>query len=91
MPLLNFMLRVVLLLVLIWLLHRIWVYLTGSIKDGEALPPRPEEGTVPMVLDPQCGLRIPEYDALTATVHGKIIHFCSRECRDAYLSRQPPG
>lgn len=85
----RFLIRVVLLLFLICLLHRFWVYLTGAVKSEGGLPPRDDQGT-PMVLDPECHTHIPLTDALSATINNKTVHFCSRECRDAYLARNQP-
>ena len=53
-------------------------------------PPRPprnrsREGEV-MVQDPQCGTYLPEGDAISATVNGKSLHFCSQNCLKSYRS-----
>jgi len=82
----RFLLRVLLLLLLVWLLHRFWSFLTGSVKSGGGLPHREPHGEE-MVLDLECQTHIPRTDALTAVVDGKKLYFCSRECRDAYLAR----
>lgn len=39
----------------------------------------------PMVEDPQCGTFIPTDTAISSTVAGKKIYFCSKECCDTYL------
>lgn len=35
--------------------------------------------------DPQCGTFVSPQVAVTAECDGKVIHFCSAACRDAYL------
>ena len=40
-----------------------------------------------MVKDPQCGTYISERDAISAERDGRRYHFCSDECRDAFLSK----
>jgi len=34
--------------------------------------------------DPVCGTYVSAGASLTRTVNGRVIHFCSRECRDKY-------
>jgi YHS domain-containing protein len=34
--------------------------------------------------DPVCGTYVSEATSLTRTVNGKIVHFCSEECRKKY-------
>lgn len=34
--------------------------------------------------DPVCGMFIPESQAVTRTVRGETMYFCSKECRDRY-------
>ncbi|PLX84323.1 MAG: hypothetical protein C0617_08440 [Desulfuromonas sp.] len=41
-----------------------------------------------MVQDPHCGTYVPRGDSLTKTVRGKVFHFCSEECRDAFSGRR---
>lgn len=84
-----FLLRLLLILLLIALLQKIWRSLTTSVRQDGGLPPEAPKkpGGEQMVLDPQCGTYIPEGDAIIATCAGIPRHFCSRECRDAYLAR----
>ena len=37
-----------------------------------------------MVQDPVCGVYIPERGALSVHRDGRVIHFCSEACREAY-------
>jgi YHS domain-containing protein len=47
-------------------------------------PKRQERHDELMVQDPQCGRFVTEREALTASVRGRLLHFCSRDCRDLY-------
>ncbi len=37
-----------------------------------------------MVEDPHCGTFLPISDAVTASIHGELKHFCSKKCLKAY-------
>lgn len=40
-----------------------------------------------MVVDPVCGMRIEDDDAVAAVEHeGRTYHFCSEACRDAFVA-----
>jgi len=39
-----------------------------------------------LVRDPVCGMHIAEVLALPLRQDGEILHFCSAECRDKYIS-----
>ena len=39
-----------------------------------------------LVRDPVCGMHVAEGLALPLKQDGEIVHFCSTECRDKYLS-----
>lgn len=41
-----------------------------------------------MVEDPQCGTFIPISDAVSATIHGREHHFCSKKCLKEFKKRQ---
>ena len=43
----------------------------------------PPEG-VPLVQDPQCGRFIPQNEAIQVSWRGRVVYFCSQECRAAY-------
>ena len=36
--------------------------------------------------DPVCGTYVSTAASVTRTVHGQVMHFCSKECRDKYLA-----
>ncbi len=49
------------------------------------------ESPRPLVVDPVCGLYIDKTEALSARdPAGGSVYFCSRECRDRYLSSPAP-
>ena len=39
-----------------------------------------------LVHDPVCGMHLAETLAIPLREDGEVVHFCSMECRDAYLS-----
>jgi len=45
-------------------------------------PPVPAGGELKK--DPVCGTYVSTATSLTRTVHGQVVHFCSKECRDRY-------
>ena len=66
--------RYLLLLVLLYILYRLWRWLKG-----------PEEGE--LVKDPNCGVYIPKGKALRVDIGGRTLYFCSRRCLEAYRHR----
>jgi YHS domain-containing protein len=58
-----------------------------------AVPPRaarPDPPPVPaggeLKKDPVCGTYVSTAASVTRTVHGQVVHFCSKECRDRYVA-----
>jgi len=51
-------------------------------------PPRPAAAASGGALrrDPVCGMFIPESSAVTKTVKGETLYFCSPECRDRHIA-----
>lgn len=45
-------------------------------------PPVPAGGELKK--DPVCGTYVSTAVSITKTVHGEVLHFCSKECRDQY-------
>lgn len=82
-----FLIRLLLLLILFLLIRRIWCSLAGCVRNEGGLPPRDEVSPQALVRDPECGLHLPLADALTIHTDKGARHFCSRECRDAYLNK----
>lgn len=56
---------------------------TGPART--AAPPRPSPaGSTLLHQDPVCGTYVAADTSLKRIVNGKVIHFCSAECRDRY-------
>jgi len=45
----------------------------------------PEDQAEDLVQDPQCGVFFPRSEGLASAVGGRVIYFCSKDCRDKYL------
>jgi YHS domain-containing protein len=45
---------------------------------------RPAQGATMLQQDPVCGTYVAIDSSLKRIVHGKVVHFCSNECRDKY-------
>jgi len=52
-------------------------------KAGPA-PPRDISASAELKKDPVCGTYVSEATSLTRVVNGKVVHFCSEECRNKY-------
>jgi YHS domain-containing protein len=50
--------------------------------------PRPDsvQSAGELKKDPVCGTYVSVAASFTRTVHGEVLHFCSRECRDRYAA-----
>ena len=64
--------------------------LFGSFRASSS-PPPPQSPREPTVIsggelkkDPVCGTYVSAALAVTRTVNGELMHFCSKECRDKY-------
>ena len=72
---------------LIWILIGFVVYslLSGLRRPTNRKPPknRTREGET-MVEDPNCGTFLPISDAVSATINGKQLYFCSKKCLHEY-------
>jgi YHS domain-containing protein len=42
-----------------------------------------------LVQDPVCKTYVPQHSSIHIRRHGKLIYFCSEECRDRYLQDHP--
>jgi YHS domain-containing protein len=62
--------------------------LLGSRRRPASAPTDPREAAVvsggELKKDPVCGTYVSTALAVTRTVNGELIHFCSKECRDRY-------
>lgn len=67
--------------------------ISGLIRQGSGKPKtdknRSQEGEK-MVADPQCGTYLPVSDAVSATINGKQLHFCSKKCLKEYKKAHKP-
>jgi len=61
--------------------------LPSSLFRRDKEEEKEQEGVL-LVQDPQCGRFVLERDAVRASFHGQVLHFCSRECRDLYTHPQ---
>lgn len=89
MPLLGWLLRV---LLVVLLLRAVWRFLLGLLQGVRGTPSRrgipSEPAAVPLVRDPVCGTYVPKDRALRQ-VSGRDVHyFCSEPCRDRWLVGQ---
>jgi YHS domain-containing protein len=57
---------------------------TGIPRAGAQRSAPPVETSGELKKDPVCGTYVSTSASVTRTVDGKLIHFCSKECRDKY-------
>jgi YHS domain-containing protein len=58
--------------------------LFDSPKPGPGMHPPKSAAGGELKRDPVCGTFVAAGSSITKTVHGRVIHFCSPECRDKY-------
>ena len=84
----SLLVRYLLVGLLIVLLARSFWKFIGSIIEGASPasggPARPPQRGVAMARDPVCGTFVVPSSALTLTVEGRVMHFCSDRCRQAF-------
>ena len=84
MALLTWVLRALVALLLIRFVLRLFA------RRGPAGRPRTRRQTErvggTLVRDPQCGTYIPQAKALTTGSGSSVVHFCSTDCRDAWVA-----
>jgi YHS domain-containing protein len=56
----------------------------GAVTPRAAASPQPKGGATVLQQDPVCGTYVAGDLSLKRIVRGKVIHFCSPECRDRY-------
>ena len=87
----RFIVYSILLILLSRVLSRLWAGvqegLRGQTGDGRSVPQR----GVQMVRDPVCGTYVLPARSVTLSVGGRVLHFCSAACRDAYRARPSTG
>ena len=63
-------------------IRRLFLPAASDPTKRQANAPGPEG--VPLVQDPQCGRFIPQNEAIQVSRRGRVVYFCSQECRTAY-------
>lgn len=85
--------RILLLTILLYLVFLLVRNFAASIarkKEAMARRPAPVQSE-DLVQDPVCRRYIPESEAIKASVDGRTLHFCSRECFEKFKVRGPSG
>lgn len=82
---------------LFWVLVLSWsISLLKRLFRAEPAESKPANGAQPLsevpsgkrlVRDPICGMYVAEELAVTSRTGNEMVHFCSAECRDKYLSQ----
>ena len=85
-PLLLWIVRVLVLLVVVRLIVRGVYYAIGPRQVAKPSSRVPERAGGALVRDPQCGTYVPESRALVLGRGPGALHFCSATCRDAWTS-----
>lgn len=87
----RFMFVVLALALLRYLVVMIANAVSGPGRRGKAAarPSSPQHpGTIPtagsLKKDPVCGMFIAEASSIKETINGRIVHFCSADCRDKF-------
>jgi hypothetical protein len=78
------LLRILFVLLVVRLLVR---FVAAAVRGYLGPPARPRHGAVELVRDRVCNTYVEKDRATTAVVHGKLEHFCSAACRDAWAAR----
>ncbi len=47
--------------------------------------------TTELIQDPQCGTYFLRQRGVEARIDGKVVHFCSKTCRDTYIEKRRTG
>lgn len=77
------LLRILVLSALFYLLFRL---LFGDRRKPDEPAASPAQDT--LVEDPVCHTYVPRSQAVSATVQGRTVHFCSNACRTVFLDHQ---
>ena len=82
--------RLIVPLLLIFLVRAMLRSLFTGFRQGGPPSPSGKQPPPPVSIggelkkDPVCGTYVSAGASLTRTVNGKVLHFCSAECRDKY-------
>lgn len=87
---LSFLARVILFAIAISVIRSVVTFLQRAFTSGRTTPAMRSGGSAgaPTMLqqDPVCGTYVAIDTSLKKVVNGKVVHFCSPECRDKYRS-----
>lgn len=87
---LRFLFYAVVLTLLVRALNKLW---RGIVEGATGVPPasasRVPRAGVQMARDPVCGTFVVPGSAVSLSVAGEQIHFCSTACRDTFRSAPP--
>jgi YHS domain-containing protein len=80
--------RFILPLLVFWVLRYIFKSIGDSLKTSASPQRYPQAAAPPtggeLRKDPVCGTYVSSDTAVTRTVKGELLHFCSATCRDKY-------
>jgi len=85
---LSFLVRLILFAIAISVIRSVVSFVQRAFS-GSRTPPRavrgsPGAGTTMLQQDPVCGTYVAVDSSLKRVVNGRVLHFCSPECRDKY-------
>jgi YHS domain-containing protein len=85
-----FLARLILFAIAISVVGSVVRYVQRAFSSSRTPPPvvRGSSGTAATMLqqDPVCGTYVAVDSSLKRVVNGRVLHFCSAECRDKYSS-----
>ncbi|MGV8075158.1 MAG: hypothetical protein AB2L11_11450 [Syntrophobacteraceae bacterium] len=81
------MIRLILYALIIYFGYRLFKHWGKSMFGGsdQELAESDESVDTELIQDPQCGTYFLRQRGVEARIDGRLIHFCSESCRDAYL------
>jgi YHS domain-containing protein len=87
----RFLFRIFAFLVILLLVRSLIRSIFSGMRSAGLANRAPEQPPVPaggeLIKDPVCGTYVSPAASLSATVEGKKLYFCSKECRDKYPAR----
>jgi YHS domain-containing protein len=85
-----FLARLILFAIAISVIRSVVNFVQRAFSSSRTQPPvvRGSSGTAATMLqqDPVCGTYVAVDSSLKRVVNGRVLHFCSAECRDKYSS-----
>jgi YHS domain-containing protein len=79
--------RLVVAAIVLYLLYRVGRTLFRPAGRA-SVPGRRNPGGEDLVEDPVCGSYVPEGSALKASVNGRTVYFCSRDCLEKFKTER---